>query len=128
MIHLNYVNENRYYQRLLDRKFGGKIVPLDRFVNGKATIRHYCIVCNSTFWGKPGFLINLDNHNHLCINTEVQKNKGKFKRKQSKVTDEMKITILRLHNEKVSTYEIAKRLGVTRETVRYHLNRLKGNI
>jgi predicted ArsR family transcriptional regulator len=46
--------------------------------------------------------------------------------KNSKVTYEMKLLMITLHNENVSTYEIAKRLGVTRDSVRYHLKKAKG--
>jgi hypothetical protein len=128
-IEFNYINENRPFQQLLNNKFGeNKIIPVSRVFNGRAVAKFYCSECHGIFWNKLGFLIN-KNPNHYCINLEVQVNKGKLGRKPrtSKVTFEMKQTMLRLHNQKVSNFEISKELGVSKETVKYHLKRLRGN-
>jgi hypothetical protein len=127
VIQLKYVKENSYYQRLLDRKFGGKVVPVDRFFNGKATIKHYCVVCGNTFWNKPAYLINLGINNHYCDkgNQGIRRLSYNNKKSNSKVSDEMKRTMLKLSNDGISNYEIARKLEITRATVRYHLKKLR---
>lgn len=124
-IQLNYVNENREYQRVLDTKFKGIIVPVDRYVNPKATIRHGCLMCGAILYARPSYLINLCNSDHYCIK---EKDNKKHYNKQSKarISDEIKETILSFHNQGFSAYQIAGQLGISRDTVRYHLKKMGG--
>ncbi|KKK37529.1 hypothetical protein WQ57_13915 [Mesobacillus campisalis] len=130
MVNLNYVKQNRQYQRLLDKKYNGRIIPVDQFINGRAVIHHYCFTCGY-FYAKPGWLINRAVSRHYCSirNPEVKviKPVPKSKSRKPKMTEEMKLTMIKLRNDGISQYEIAKQLGVSRDAVKYHLKKAGGS-
>jgi hypothetical protein len=68
-IELGYVKENRAYQKSLDKRFSGKIVAVDRYVNPRATIKHGCLDCGQTFWARPGCLLKLNTTDHFFYST-----------------------------------------------------------
>jgi transcriptional regulator with PAS, ATPase and Fis domain len=125
-IQLGYVNENRKYQRVLDTKYKGIIVAVDRYVNSKATIKHGCLMCGEIFWARPGYLVNLYNSDHYCIKQNDNKKHYNTKNSKARINDEMKKTILTFHNQGFSAYQIAGQLGISRDTVRYHLKKMRG--
>lgn len=133
-IKLGYVKENRDYQKALDRRFGGKIVAIHKYVNPKATIKHGCLDCGQTFWARPGYLINLDTTDHFCIrqnenkrtNTKSKPAKGKVSKPKKTNAPEELNEMLILSNQGVSISEIARKLGLSRDRVRYWLGKARG--
>ncbi|WP_144549656.1 hypothetical protein [Bacillus sp. X1(2014)] len=127
-IKLRYVNENREHQRTIDRVHKGKIVPVSRYINDEAVIKYCCMVCGTTFFQKPKYLLDIDNEfNHWCILKRQSKtNTSKRNQRPSTVSDELKGQMLGLHNQGVTIAEISRRLGVNRDKTKYWLNKLRG--
>lgn len=125
-IKIGYVKENKEYQRVLDQKFNGIVVPVERYINPRAVIKHGCMRCSTIFYQKPIFLINTNNeYNHFCIvNKNSNKKRNYNTKRTSTVNEQLKGDMLTLFNQGLSASEISKRLGISRDKVRYWLKKL----
>jgi hypothetical protein len=140
-IKLGYRELNRDYQKALDKRFSGKIVAIDRYINPKATIKHGCLECGTTFWARPGYLIHLNTTDHFCIqqteNIRTNGTKSKApksnsakckvspKKSKSNAPEELNEMLI-LYNEGVTITEIARKLGLSRDKIRYWLEKVRG--
>jgi transposase-like protein len=124
----DYNKNNRSYQAVLDKIYGGTVRPIDAYINPKAIILHECSTCG-LFYAKPTLLVYLESQMHKCNerydildNTTktvtVRTNNGK-----GKVTDQMKKEMYRLASQGKSISYIAGSFSIDRSTVSYHLKR-----
>ncbi|MEP9409710.1 hypothetical protein ABKP09_25905 [Peribacillus frigoritolerans] len=127
---LNYVSDNREYQRLLDRTYHGKVIPIDRYINGKAVLLHFCLGCHQEFYGRPGWLLNKESQSHECYTNygdqtgkRVDRSKSVAVAKGRKTTDLQKKQMLELATKGHGTREIARLVGVASGTVSYYLKK-----
>jgi ribosome-binding protein aMBF1 (putative translation factor) len=126
MIKLNYITQNREYQRLLDSKYHGQIVPIERLINyDRANILHHCLGCGDSFYELPNTLLYDENQGHLCSMSLKQK-EGKKRipiRAWRVITDEIKEDIYKMTDQGLSTSEVAKKLEVSVSSVRKYLRK-----
>ncbi|CAI8951645.1 exported hypothetical protein [Priestia megaterium] len=69
--------KDELYQKALNRVYGGSVVPLERYINAKATLIHKCTECNKEFYGKPGWLVTKENQKHVCGGSSGKKSQNK---------------------------------------------------
>lgn len=112
-----YVKENEYYQSILDQVYDGKVKAVNKYVNPKATILHFCSDCGQTFFARPLFLVKKDNQKHVCNIKHSDRNPTKNTR--HKLTREQKDMVFQLHLEGKSISEIARLFNVKTATIRY---------
>lgn len=124
---LRYRQENEGYQLVLDTVYSGSVVPLQRYVNGKAVILHHCYSCNQEFYARPSWLVYREDQKHLChvkygdicgkrydySNSVVAK----------KLTDAEKKDILTLASQGKSVSELARKYSVKPAAIRYQLKK-----
>lgn len=127
MIRLNYVLANKQYQRDLDRLYGGKIIPLERYVNPKSVIFHTCLTCQVDFYARPEWLLTKESQRHDCKNSRYESIAYsqiiKATVPKKKIPAELLQRIIELHNQGISNIEIARRTGINRKTVGGHLKK-----
>lgn len=126
MVKLNHVRENREYQRLLDRTYHGKVVPINRYINSKAILLHYCFGCYNEFYAKPLWLLTKESQRHDCkvsrYESLVYSNPViKAPVPKKKIPEEVLEQIFELHNQGLTQVEIAKRTGINRKTIGKHI-------
>ncbi|MGF9946596.1 hypothetical protein ABEX44_25670 [Priestia megaterium] len=71
------LSKDELYQKALDKVYGGSVVPLERYINAKATLIHKCNACGKVFYGKPGWLVTKENQKHVCGGSSGKKSKNK---------------------------------------------------
>lgn len=122
---LNYVNDNREYQRLIDRTYHGKVIPIEKYINGKAILLHYCFGCFSEFHARPEWLLTKESQRHNCKANRYdsieysQTIKAPVPKK--KIPAEVLQEIFELHKKGLTQVEIAKRTGLNRKTIGKHI-------
>ncbi|WP_102262852.1 helix-turn-helix domain-containing protein [Mesobacillus jeotgali] len=127
MIELKYVKENRPFQRFLDKHYTGKLVPVDRYLNGKATIKFFCFGCYQEFYAKPGYLINIESQRHRCNGKYESLSQPQLATiSKPKMSDADKDLIISLHKQGFSMGKIAKQIGVSKDVVKYQIRKKKG--
>ncbi|MGM0887184.1 MAG: hypothetical protein ACQEW5_09480 [Bacillota bacterium] len=81
--------ENQAYQVQLDQVYGGKVRPIERFINQNATLIHSCSECSKEFYAKPRWLIK--DQSHDCKSTSgisSKKRDNRYEKKAKKVHGE----------------------------------------
>jgi hypothetical protein len=125
VIKLNYVKHNREYQKLLDSKYHGQIVPIERLINyDRANILHHCLGCGESFYALPNTLLHDVNQSHVCF--MLIKKEGKKRPVIGTwrvITEEIKEEIYVMTDEGLSTNEVAIRLDISVSTVRKYLRK-----
>lgn len=124
MIQLRYVKENRDYQRILDKHYSGKVIPIDRYINEKAIINHYCFACCNEFYSRPSYLISIQKHDCTGKLATIEQPKGESITKR-KLTDDDLALIVSLHEQGFSANKISKQIGISKDAVKYQLRKLK---
>jgi DNA-binding CsgD family transcriptional regulator len=119
LIELQYVNENRPYQRVLDLHYHGTVIAIDRFLNGKSSILHYCLKCSQTFYNAPNYLL-LTNR-HVCGADRTSKHKSSTS--SNKLNKKQREEVLQLFREGQTISQIAKLFYVRPTQVRYQLKK-----
>ncbi|MFF2290475.1 helix-turn-helix domain-containing protein [Peribacillus butanolivorans] len=114
-----YEVENQAYQVQLDKVYGGKVQPIERFVNQNAIILHHCSDCKKEFYAKPKWLLTKEDQLHVCYASSIPT--GKVKKSQRIVSDEDILKMCTLFGKGISTTKIAIELGVSRPTVNKNL-------
>ncbi|MCK2018840.1 hypothetical protein [Peribacillus frigoritolerans] len=122
---LNYVNDNREYQRILDRTYHGKVIPIERYINPKAVLLHSCLGCYNEFYARPEWLLTKESQKHDCNSSRYESiaysQTIKAPVPKKKIPAEVLQEIFELHNQGVTQVEIAKRTGVNRKTIGKHI-------
>jgi hypothetical protein len=117
-----YDEENAQYQVKLDKEYFGSVKPVERFINYRANILHYCSDCTTEFYSKPILLLTRENQRHIC-GVDLGK-LGDTKRSRRVITDEVKAQMVELSKQGMSNSKIASTLGVSRPTVINHLRKV----
>lgn len=108
------LSKDEIYQKALDRVYGGSVVPLESYINAKATLIHKCNECGKEFYGKPGWLVTKENQKHVCGggsgNNEINK-----KRKQ--ISEAEKLELYELCKAGMSINNLVKHFGISRYMV-----------
>jgi hypothetical protein len=121
MVKLNYISYNREYQRLLDRTYHGKVIPIERYINGKSVLLHSCLGCYNEFYARPEWLLTKESQRHDCKNSRYESIAYsqiiKATVPKKKIPAELVQRIIELHNQGISNIEIARRTGINRKTV-----------
>lgn len=124
---------NNEYREVLNTVFGGEISLSDRYVNPNAVIKHHCNTCRKGFFAKPLWLVRKRQlHScHATITDTVPKPKKTTAKKSTgtkkgnctpnKVTEAMKLEMIRLHKEGNSLKSISRQFSVTPPTVKRHV-------
>jgi len=111
----------KQYQISLDKKYGGKIKPKERYLNPRAVLVHYCNECDEKFYAKPLWLVN-GQQPHECFLNPRTLAKESVKKKRS-ITDTDKQEMVVLFNKGLPMTKIAEELNTTRQTVLSHLKK-----
>lgn len=121
MVKLNYVNDNREYQRLLDRTYHGRVIPIERYINDKSVLLHSCLGCYNEFYARPEWLLTKESQRHDCKTSRYDSlgysNVIKAIPPRKKIPEEVLGQIIELHNQGLTQVEISKRTGINRKTV-----------
>lgn len=121
MEHETYVVENRGYQKELDKVYAGTVTPVEKYINDKATIIHYCHDCRTEFHAKPLWLLRKASQEHIC-NVDTQRIDPD---KLRKLSEDEKTAMLLMSEQGVTMTKIAKAFGINREIAIHHLKRMK---
>ncbi|MFD6440559.1 helix-turn-helix domain-containing protein [Peribacillus sp. NPDC060186] len=114
-----YEVENKEYQVQLDKIYGGKVQPIERFVNHKSIILHHCSECDKEFYSRTKWLLSKEDQRHDCYSSSIPI--GVTKKSQRIVSDEDILKMCTLFGKGISTTKIAIELGVSRPTVNKYL-------
>ncbi|MFE4133765.1 helix-turn-helix domain-containing protein [Peribacillus sp. YIM B13482] len=114
-----YEVENQAYQAQLDAVYGGKVQPIERFINQKAVIFHHCSECDKEFYARPKWLLSKEDQRHDCYSSSIPT--GVAKKTQRIVSDEDILKMCTLFGKGISTTKIATEIGVSRPTVNKYL-------
>lgn len=122
---LNYISDNREYQRLLDRTYHGKVIPIERYINGKSVLLHSCLGCYNEFYARPEWLLTKESQKHECNSSRYESiaysQTIKATVPKKKIPGEVLGRIFELHNQGITNVEIAKRTGINRKTIGKHI-------
>lgn len=121
MEHEKYVVENRGYQKVLDKVYAGTVSPVEKYINDKAIIIHYCHDCRVSFHAKPLWLLKKANQEHIC-NVDIPLTESS---KLRKLSEDEKITMLRMAEQGITMTKIAKTFGISREVAIHYLKKMK---
>ncbi|QFT88092.1 hypothetical protein FIU87_05525 [Bacillus sp. THAF10] len=115
--------DNKLYQKSLDNVYGvSYITPVEKFINGKATILHHCSKCSSYFYGKPQNLLTIQTQHHRCSLPYGSIVGGNRLGKSGRTNERLKINLTNNSHDELFDYllwndftpkEIAKKLEVT---------------
>lgn len=61
-----YEVENQAYQAQLDAVYGGKVQPIERYINQVAILTHHCSECDKKFYSRPKWLLSKESQRHVC--------------------------------------------------------------
>ncbi|MFF2500180.1 helix-turn-helix domain-containing protein [Peribacillus sp. NPDC058075] len=109
-----YEVENRAYQKDLDKRYFGKVQPIERFVNQKAIILHECSECFKRFYSRPKWLLTKEDQRHVCYSSSIPT--GDTKRYNRIVTAQDIAKMILLAEQGISRSKIAIEVGVSRPT------------
>lgn len=108
------LSKDELYQEALDRVYGGSIVPLERYINAKATLIHKCTECNKNFYGKPGWIVSKEDQKHVCY---IDNGNLKAGSKSRKISEEEKLELYELAKAGTSISKLVKHFGISRYMV-----------
>lgn len=114
-----YKVENQAYQTQLDAVYGGKVQPIERFVNQKAIILHECSECFLKFYSRPQWLLTKEDQLHVCYTSSIPSGKNRIYNRI--VTDQDIAKMILLVEQGMSRSKIAIEVGVSRPTVTKYL-------
>jgi len=107
-----YKAENGDYQAVLDHLFDRKILVVDRYLNGNATIIHFCRECKNRFYARPAFLTS-GMQPHVCFSQKSHPNNYSYGIPKSKKGNDITWDDFQaLVWDDLTYQEIAKKLGV----------------
>ena len=112
----------KQYQISLDKKYGGKIKPKERYLNPRAVLKHYCSNCDRSFDAKPLWLLN-GQQPHRCFLNSNPGGKAIGGKKKRVITDTDKQEMVLLFKKGLTMAKIAEELNTTRQTVSSHLKK-----
>lgn len=107
-------SKDELYQKALDGVYGGYVVPLERYINAKATLIHKCNGCDKQFYAKPGWLIDKQDQKHVCYVDSV---KSVDKKKRKKISEEEKLELHKLSKAGMSINKLIQHFGISKYMV-----------
>ena len=124
---------NADYQETLNTVYSGTITARGKYLNPRAVIQHHCKNCMTNFYARPLWLVN-KRQVHECFSAPMEKGKAikkttpkkatgtkKGNSQPNKVTEEMKLEMIRLYKEGNSMKSISRQFSVTPPTVKRHI-------
>lgn len=108
------LSKDELYQKALNKVYGGTIVPLERYINAKATLIHKCTECNKEFYGKPGWLVTMSDQRHICY---IDNGNLKVSSKSRKISEDEKLELCKLFKSGMSTSKLSKNFGISKYMV-----------
>lgn len=121
-----YKVENQAYQAQLDAVYGGKVQPIERFINQNAVLIHECSDCKKEFYAKPRFLVKGQPHDCKSGGIAPNKSGGKSStKKKNHKTDGKKDAELakeldELIEQGLNPRQIRNKTGVDIQIISYY--------
>ncbi|MDM5282671.1 helix-turn-helix domain-containing protein [Peribacillus frigoritolerans] len=110
-----YKVENQTYQAQLDKRYFGKVQPIERFVNQNAILLHKCSECFLKFYSRPQWLLFKEDQLHVCYASSIPT--GENRRYNRIITAQDIAKMILLAEQGMSRSKIAIEVGASRPTV-----------
>lgn len=108
------LSKDELYQKALDRVYGGSVVPLERYINAKATLIHKCNECGKEFYSRPGWLLAKQDQRHVCYVDSVR---SVDKKKRKQIGEAEKVELYELSKAGMSINKLVRHFGISKYMV-----------
>jgi hypothetical protein len=131
------VNSEKEYHEILNKEYAGTVTAVERYINPKAIILHYCSECEQEFYAKPMWLVGKDSQRHVCnmpygdsygvrnqyVSSRGATNKNKNAGTKRKLSESVKQQIIELFKQGLGVRQIAQQLNIATGSVSYYIKK-----
>lgn len=127
------MNSEKEYHEILNKEYAGTVTTVERYINTKAVILHYCSKCEQEFYAKPMFLVGKESQRHICdmpygdsfgVRNQYVTSRGVTNTgTKRKLSESVKQQIIQLAKQGLGVRQIARQLNIATGSVSYYIKK-----